>query len=537
MGKSTQPKPPSHRVREKSKQEAVAKKDTRKEKKDSPKAVIQKGKQTKKQEKKPSKKDLQKKEPKIVSAKTGASKKEPKAKDLKNAEKKNVPKTATKSQVVAKQKKTKTKTKDESKTKTKTKDESKTKTTDESKTKTTDESKTKEQEGKRPPALRKAPTTPLANNRAVARGSSASVDGSSLKSGAASQIKVDELSDLEDAQKQARAEGVSLEEFMTKESEKALEEHMRQVMKENEAEKAENEEEESEEEEDSNGEDDDGSANESSEEEEEEEDQAEEDEKSQPASPSCHEDKQGEESEGSSDSESGSSCSSSEDDGEEEKEEVKEEEKGGVTEVAGVSKQVDAGAQKALENIEELWFYVGQGGELSKAVAVKESTGVQIRDKNPDQEMVNALTGPEGPLAAGAAPKVGNLSEAGEKAALESLMGGQVSKIQNKKRKVNKEDKEAEAIGPKTPLEQVVTAKAEILKSATEARKYALGLEHVQYSGELVVKLMGFSKKMESIYKKITTLEGEGCKDEGRFQKILDVVTEQMKWYTEAEAS
>ena len=188
---------------------------------------------------------------------------------------------------------------------------------------------------------------------------------------------------------------------------------------------------------------------------------------------------------------------------------------------------------------QELWYYVGQGGEVSKAVAVKESTGIQIRDKAPDKDMVTALTSSDGPLASGAAPKIGNLSEAGEKAVLESLVGqGQVAKnTGGKKRKVSKEDKEAEVVGPKTPLEQVVAAKTEILKAATEARKYALALEHVQYSGELVSKLMTFSKKMESVYKKVTTLESQGCKDEDRFQKMLDIVNEQMKWYAEAEAS
>lgn len=186
---------------------------------------------------------------------------------------------------------------------------------------------------------------------------------------------------------------------------------------------------------------------------------------------------------------------------------------------------------------QEVWYYVGQGGEVSKAVAVRESTGIQIRDKAPDQDLVTALTSSDGPLASGAAPKIGKLSEAGEKAVLESLVGeGQVAKA-SKKRKASKEEKEAEVVGPKTPLEHVVAAKTEILKAATEARKYALALEHVQYSGELVSKLMTFSQKMESVYKKVTTLESQGCKDEDRFQKILDIINEQMKWYGEAEAS
>ena len=187
---------------------------------------------------------------------------------------------------------------------------------------------------------------------------------------------------------------------------------------------------------------------------------------------------------------------------------------------------------------QEVWYYVGQGGEVSKAVAVKETTGIQIRDRAPDQDLVIALTSSEGPLAAGAAPKIGNLSEAGEKHTLEGLAGGQVTKATvTKKKKTKGEDKEAEVLAPKTPVEQVLAAKTDILKAATDARKYALALEHIQYSGELVSKLMAYSKKMESVYKKVTTLESQGCKDEERFQKILDIINEQMKWYLEAEAS
>ena len=174
---------------------------------------------------------------------------------------------------------------------------------------------------------------------------------------------------------------------------------------------------------------------------------------------------------------------------------------------------------------------------MSKSTEVKDTTGIEIKDNKPNTELVTALTSEEGPLAAGAMPKIGNVSEGGEKALTESLMNGTAQKAPKKKKtaKTNK-DESAEELSPKTPLEKASESKNEILKSATEARKYALALEHVKYSGELVKGLMTFSNKMEQVYKKITSLVEQGVTDQDRFQKILDIVGSQMTWYKQAEA-
>ena len=311
MGKSQPSAPPARRVREKTKSSAVEKQDTKKDKKKehrSSKAVIQKGKTVK--VKQPEKHT--RKESKNANTKTGASKKDSKSKKEEKKIAKKVEKPSAKSQVVAKPKK-------ENKDKT-------------------------EDKPKRPSALRNAPTTPVANNRDVARGTSASLDGGSIASSGG--VKFDELSELENAEKQAAALGVSLSEYLTDHSEKALEEHMKLVMSENQAEASKAENEEGSEEEGSD--EDHGPASESSE----EEDQEEDEEKSQPPSPLRLEDTKeaepGEKSESES-AESDSSSSSSEEEelgpsGEMEAPTSK------VTEVVGVANSVDASAKKALEN-------------------------------------------------------------------------------------------------------------------------------------------------------------------------------------------
>ena len=185
--------------------------------------------------------------------------------------------------------------------------------------------------------------------------------------------------------------------------------------------------------------------------------------------------------------------------------------------------------------MQEYWWFVGQGGEASKEVAVKETTGLHVDDKAPDEGLVNALTAPDAPLSAGAMPKMGNLSESGEKALIEALTHTSVAKP--KKRKAEKTTEEAaEEVSPKTPMELVLESKADLLKSATQARQYALTLEHLHYSGELVSGMMNFSKKMEGCYKRITTLEAQKVTDDRTYEKIFKEIDANMAWYTQAEA-
>lgn len=60
---------------------------------------------------------------------------------------------------------------------------------------------------------------------------------------------------------------------------------------------------------------------------------------------------------------------------------------------------------------------------MSRISQVEEVTAVGFQDKNPDKDMMAALTGEEGPMGAGMIPRLGNMSDAGEKALAESLTG------------------------------------------------------------------------------------------------------------------
>ena len=153
--------------------------------------------------------------------------------------------------------------------------------------------------------------------------------------------------------------------------------------------------------------------------------------------------------------------------------------------------------------------------------------------KNLNPDMVEALTAEDGALPAGAMPKVGTLSETGEKNLLEALNKETVAKP--KKAKAKKEEK-AEEVTPSTKKQETIEKREDVLQAATQSRKYSLALAHLNYSGELVSGLKNFSTKMETVYDKITKLMGEGCEDEGRWLKILEVIENQMKWYQQAEA-
>ena len=183
-----------------------------------------------------------------------------------------------------------------------------------------------------------------------------------------------------------------------------------------------------------------------------------------------------------------------------------------------------------------MWYFVNEGSEVSKTAEVKDSAKLKVNDKNPDKSFVEALTGQDGPLAAGAMPKMGKVSDTGSKNLAEAIASEAAGKKQKGKKPRKEKEDNLEEVEPKTPKEHATASQTDILKQATEARKYAIALENLQYSGELVEGLMKFSKKMEGIYKKVTQLNSEGCEDQTRFQKILDVTTVQNAWWKQAEA-
>lgn len=84
---------------------------------------------------------------------------------------------------------------------------------------------------------------------------------------------------------------------------------------------------------------------------------------------------------------------------------------------------------------------------------------------------------------------------------------------------------------------RVVTAKMEdALKKGAEARKYAISLGSLEYSGDLAKQLLAFSEKCEKVFKALQQLQQgkeSSLKDYAKYFQILD---EKFAWYTKAEA-
>lgn len=177
---------------------------------------------------------------------------------------------------------------------------------------------------------------------------------------------------------------------------------------------------------------------------------------------------------------------------------------------------------------------MGQGSELSKETSVEESTSVKVNDRAPDKNMMLALTEADGPLGSGALPGMGNVSETGQKHLAEAVVSE--STKTKKTPKPRETEKPAEEITPKGPRDLLTERKADVLKDATEARKYALSLKNLSYSGELVQGLMDFSKKMESAFEKINGLLADSGASDQRFNNMISYLDHHGAWYKNAEA-
>lgn len=86
-------------------------------------------------------------------------------------------------------------------------------------------------------------------------------------------------------------------------------------------------------------------------------------------------------------------------------------------------------------------------------------------------------------------------------------------------------------------LRQAEAYLEECLTKGAAARKYAVSLGTVEYSGHLAQKMMDFSSKMESTYKKLRPLVSDKCEQYSKYKKYFDLLSEKFAWFTSAEAS
>ena len=77
----------------------------------------------------------------------------------------------------------------------------------------------------------------------------------------------------------------------------------------------------------------------------------------------------------------------------------------------------------------------------------------------------------------------------------------------------------------------------EILNESTAARKYAIALKHVEYSGDLVTLLTKHGSKLEEIYAKLQELKKRGVQKDKDYNKFYGIVDHMHSWYEGAEES
>lgn len=73
------------------------------------------------------------------------------------------------------------------------------------------------------------------------------------------------------------------------------------------------------------------------------------------------------------------------------------------------------------------------------------------------------------------------------------------------------------------------------LKKGADARKSAISLGSLEYSGDLANQLLNFSSKMEHIYKLLQDLQSRKVEDESQYTKHFAIVDDKLQWYDKAE--
>lgn len=75
------------------------------------------------------------------------------------------------------------------------------------------------------------------------------------------------------------------------------------------------------------------------------------------------------------------------------------------------------------------------------------------------------------------------------------------------------------------------------LQKGVDARKHALNLGNIDYTGDLNQKLLQFSSKMERVFQLMQNLRDQGETSETMFTGHLKIIDEKLAWYEKAEAS
>ena len=99
---------------------------------------------------------------------------------------------------------------------------------------------------------------------------------------------------------------------------------------------------------------------------------------------------------------------------------------------------------------EEIYWYAGLGRKITSDAVTGETIAISGHEKNPNSELVAAITGETGPLHAGALPACGGSTEEADKNAWDSIMKTTTVKGKTPKNPKKAEGDEPEEVVPKT---------------------------------------------------------------------------------------
>lgn len=77
----------------------------------------------------------------------------------------------------------------------------------------------------------------------------------------------------------------------------------------------------------------------------------------------------------------------------------------------------------------------------------------------------------------------------------------------------------------------------EALKKGAEARKHAIALSSLEYSGDLPKQLLAFSEKMENVFKRLQELRKNKSEERKAYEKHFSIIKDKLQWYEKAEAT
>ena len=167
----------------------------------------------------------------------------------------------------------------------------------------------------------------------------------------------------------------------------------------------------------------------------------------------------------------------------------------------------------------------------------KTSEAMEMKGQNTDvsKDMMEDMCA-TGILAGGALPGFDAETEDGQKNLLAKITGEPVVVKKKAKNKARDTQEAAEALRPKSPLDQAKEKRSEVLRNSTKARELSLSLSDQSYGKDLCKELAKFSLVMEKLYKKMGSMIDQKINSGKAYSKIFQFVDERKAWFDKAQA-